>query len=434
MEPLSTIAQQELPRGGAVLRDRLLKIAGAVALTFILLGCSQPQQNGSAALVPPPAPTPLVTPAVASGVPTPEVFLFDDHPVMSGFETLEERQEKVDKYCLEMAEFQNSVGVSVGPIVLSQNAASALTPEEVGGLNDVVAGFNRIAPQECALAEGDIIFALMSRSDDYEDPYSMAFVPNAMAECSYLPETVFLNPRKIRDYSSVSSVVRHELGHTCSNPDTTETQVIVNPTDVIFINTEGEVKISRPSMGDIALANLWIIERDESGSNKGIYAIMNEISADMFALAIQMNERPELESSKDFFELTDQGVELTYAFEVYTFYDSLIMNGYNIPPVDLQRIFVNNSNQDQPLLKIAEDIQVYKEPEIAPGVTVLDVMGSFAVSNPLFNELNNGLDNNAVVPQVQPITPEWTLVQDFFNKLLQNPQDTESNIPLLASN
>lgn len=434
MEPLSTIAQQELPRGVAVLRDRLLKIAGVVALTFILLGCSQPQQNGSAALVPPPAPTPLVTPAVASGVPTPEVFFFDDHPIMSGFETLEERQEKVDKYCLEMAEFQNSVGVSMGPIVLSQNAASVLTPEEISGLNDGVAGFNRIAPQACALAEGDIIFALMSRSDDYENRDSMAFVPNAMEECRDLPETVFLNPPRIREYSSVSSVVRHELGHTCSNPDTTETQIIINPTDVILINIEGEVNISRPSPGDIALSNLWIIERDESGSNKGIYAIMNEITADMFALAIQMNDRPELESAKTFFELTDQGVELAYPFEVYTLYDSLIMNGYNISPVDLQKIFVNNSNQDKPLLKIAEDIQVYKDPEIAPDVTALDVIVSFAVSNPLFNILNNGLDNNAVVPQVQPMTPEWVLVQDFFNKVLQNPLVNESTIPLLVSN
>lgn len=368
------------------LRSALLKLGTMVIMTLALAACMSKNPMPAQSLV---VPTPIITPP--SGlIPTPEVSPYDDLPLyQSTGHTLEQNEADTVDYCKRLKDFQYDQVPASDLLVLSPNAASDLSPDEVQALNGAINDFNSIAPDGCGLGgpmQGPL-FVSLTRRDDPDT--RLAYVPLASQSCAETAPIVVLSPKNIRQIFGVNldgfeKVMEHELGHTCGDGlKLIEKAISAKPVRTFIVDDNGHPQIVTPSFTDhITTYGKTVFEYDFGlfKSDARMYQIMEEITAEMFLLASEMNKSPELKKYQSMHELWGV-VGFTYEYDVTNFHETLKMHGYNVPPSELALIFVSNSNTEDPLIRVANSLSYYKDPEVDSDVTIFDIITSFAVAN-----------------------------------------------------
>ncbi|HRN85930.1 MAG TPA: hypothetical protein PK863_01240 [Candidatus Dojkabacteria bacterium] len=368
------------------LRSVLLKLVPMALMTLALAACMSKNPMPAQSLV---VPTPMVTPPTGL-IPTPEISPYDDLPLyITTGDTLEHNEADTVDYCKRLKDFQDDQVPESDLLAFTPNAASNLSPDEVQALHAAISDFNLIAPDGCGFGgsmEGPL-FVSLTRRDDPDT--RLAYVPLASQSCAETAPIVVLSPENIRqmldpNMDTLEEVMEHELGHTCGDGlALVEKSIKAKPVKTFIVDDYGSPQIVTPSFtDDITTYGKSIFEYDIGlfKSDATMYLIMEEITAEMFLLATEINKSPELKEYQSMHELWGV-VGFKYKYDVTNFHETLRLYGYNVPPNELALIFVSNSNTEDPLVRVANAISYYKDPDIDFGVTTFDIITSFAVAN-----------------------------------------------------
>lgn len=295
-------------------------------------------------------PTPPVTPpALDEGVPT-----FDG----SSITTFEDLELARGQHCSELGDFQGESRslLSTDYLGVSESAALALGEDGVSVANGAIHRFNSIVPASCHIGPGRrSIFVTLPPMDNKN---VLGYVSPVDSLCIEADPTIYIYPHRAGDKEDIKNTVIHEAAHIpCSNiiPESMVVRVGVNRKTIDAFWGKG---VTRDIL-EYETTGLFVKWTNDLGEMQ-ISNVFREVSADLVPLIDMKRDDPKFKEYKTFSEI--EGIDgLNYLFLVEALHESLLLNGFEIPPYDLAYLFVAHLDNPNPLLEISKATDKYQD-------------------------------------------------------------------------